>query len=69
MAAQRKIEKMAAPPSPKMVALSVNKFCDLYDIDRATVYRAMADGRLPFVCVGSRRRILLPPVVQAEASE
>ena len=66
MAAQRKIEKMAAAPSPKVAALSVNKFCGLYDIDRATAYRAMADGRLQFVRVGSRRRILLPSVAQRE---
>jgi excisionase family DNA binding protein len=66
MTAHRKLEKTAAPPSPKVVALRVNKFCELYDIDRATAYRAMADGRLQFVRVGSHRRILLPSVVQRE---
>jgi excisionase family DNA binding protein len=60
---------MSAPPLPKVSALSVKKFCELYDIDRATAYRAMADGRLQFVRVGSHRRIRLPPVVQREEQQ
>ena len=39
--------------------LSVNEVAEYLSTHRAWVYRAMRDGTLPFVVVGSRRRVRL----------
>ena len=69
MVAHRKVKSTPVPPAPKGLRwVRVNKYCEILDIDRATVYRAMKDGRLPYVIAGSQRRVPLPAAVQEGAT-
>jgi excisionase family DNA binding protein len=55
-------EKKSAAPAKR--ALSINEFCEAYNVSRATAYRLIADGKLAATMVLGKRLI---PVDAAEA--
>ena len=50
------------------LALPIKKFAAKYGLHPCTVWRAVRDGRLPYIRVG-KRKLILPPVVQKEVPQ
>jgi excisionase family DNA binding protein len=48
--------------------MSINEIATYFEINRAYVYTLMSDGRLPYVKLGSRRRVKMSDVKALEKS-
>ena len=59
---------VTAQPPAQPAALPIKKFAAKYGLHPCTVWRAVRDGRLPYIRDG-KRKLILPPVVQKEVPQ
>jgi excisionase family DNA binding protein len=55
--AKTRVAEQVAPVDTTDRLMTVNEIAEYLGTHRAWVYRAMRDGTLPYVLVGSRRRV------------